>query len=120
MTTKECYEKIGANYDEAIGRMMKDERILKFVGMFLRDTSFAELKAAMESENYDEAFRMAHTLKGVCQNLSFTALYEPAQEITESLREKTRDVELAKSLLPKVTEQYERTTAGINELLQNI
>lgn len=119
MTIKECYEKIGADYEEAITRMMKDERIAKFAGMFLRDTSFTELKAAMETENYDEAFRMAHTLKGVCQNLSFTALYGPVQEITEALREKGRDIDLAKSLLPGVEAEYERTVAGIHEFLQN-
>lgn len=119
MTIKECYEKIGADYEEAITRMMKEERIVKFSGMFLRDTSFTELKAAMGTENYDEAFRMAHTLKGVCQNMSFTALFGPVQEITEALRESSRDIELAKRLFPEVEAEYERTTAGINELLQS-
>ena len=116
MTIKECYEKIGADYAEAITRMMKDERIAKFAGMFLRDTSFTELKAAMETENYDEAFRMAHTLKGVCQNLGLGALEAPCNAITEMLREPHRDVELAKSLLPDVTKQYEHTMEGVKSL----
>lgn len=119
MLIRECYEIIGADYEDAIGRMMKDERIVKFAGMFLKDTSFPELKEAMQREDYNMAFRMAHTLKGVCQNLSFTALYEPVQEITEALREKNRDIELAKSLFPRVEEEYERTTAGIKDFLQN-
>ena len=31
------------------------------------------LMNSMETGNMDEAFRAAHTLKGVCQNLSITA-----------------------------------------------
>jgi hypothetical protein len=30
----------------------------------------------LENKNYEDAFRSAHTLKGVCQNLSFDRLYE--------------------------------------------
>jgi len=33
-----------------------------------------------------EAFRAAHTLKGVCQNLGFTNLYQPTCDLTEVLR----------------------------------
>lgn len=116
MTTKECYDQIGGNYDEAMSRLMKDERVAKFVIMFLRDPSYEGLVREMTNENYDEAFRMAHTLKGVCQNLALSALYEPAHEITELLRENRRDIEKAKATLPMVTAQYERTVAGIREL----
>lgn len=37
-------------------------------------------------KNYDEAFRAAHTIKGICQNLSFNRLYESSYNMTESLR----------------------------------
>ena len=39
MTVQECYEAIGGNYQEAIGRMMDDARVKRFSGMFLKDTS---------------------------------------------------------------------------------
>ena len=35
------------------------------------------------------AFEAAHALKGVLGNLSLTPLYEPVQEITELLRNRT-------------------------------
>lgn len=117
MTAKECYEKIGGNYEEVLGRLMNEERIRRFAGMFLSDESFAGLRSAMEAKDYDQAFRMAHTLKGVSQNLSLAALYEAVNEITEALRETHRDVELAEHLYPSVQEQYERTCNGIRELL---
>ena len=43
----------------------------------------------MENKNYEDAFRGAHTLKGVCQNLSFDHLYEVSNELTELLRDRT-------------------------------
>ena len=47
-------------------RMVKEERVVKFVRMFERDPSYQGLVDAMDAGDYDEAFRMAHTLKGVC------------------------------------------------------
>ena len=44
-----------------------------------------------------EAFRAAHTLKGVCQNLGFTNLYQPTYDLTEVLR--TGTLEGTKELL---------------------
>lgn len=118
MTIKECYEQIGADFEEAMRRMMMEERIERFAGKFLADPSYAGLAEAMEKEDYDAAFRMAHTLKGVCQNLSLTDLCKPAEELTDALRESTRDIALAKSLMPEVTKQYERTTAGIRAFVE--
>ena len=48
MTVKECYDRIGGSYDEAKQRLMDDKRMVKFLGMFLRDTSFQEITAALE------------------------------------------------------------------------
>ena len=53
---------------------------------FLDDGSYQELVNALKEGRDEDAFRAAHTLKGVCQNLSFTSLYEPSQTITEALR----------------------------------
>ena len=40
----------------------------------------------------------------------------PSNAITEMLRAPHRDVELAKSLLPDVTKQYEHTMEGVKAL----
>ena len=48
----------------------------RFALKFLEDQSYIQLKQALENKNYEDAFRSAHTLKGVCQNLSFDRLYE--------------------------------------------
>jgi len=40
----------------------------------------------MEEKNYQEAFRAAHTIKGVCQNLGFTRLLESSSKMSDALR----------------------------------
>ena len=60
-----------------------------------------------ELRNYEDAFRSAHTLKGVCQNLSFDRLYEVSHELTELLRDGTGEQPGIPEAMEKVTEVYE-------------
>ncbi len=86
MTLKECYETMGADYQDVLKRLMSEKLIQKFSLRFLEDKSFDELMAALDAGNGDDAFRGAHTLKGVSQNLGFTRLYQSSGALTESLR----------------------------------
>lgn len=86
MTLKECYAAMGADYDEAMGRLRSERLVQKFVLKFLTDGSYDLLNSSFAAENWDEAFRAAHTIKGVCQNLSFTTLGESSSALCESLR----------------------------------
>lgn len=86
MTIEECYEKMGANYQDVIKRLPSEAMIKKFALKFREDTSFQELETALNEKQVDIAFRAAHTLKGVCMNLGFNHLYKPSFDITESLR----------------------------------
>jgi chemotaxis protein histidine kinase CheA len=64
----------------------------------------------------DEAFRAAHTMKGMCQNMAFTRLYQSSHDITETLRGK--DLETAKAQINIVTKDYNRVLTGIYKLLE--
>ena len=88
MTIQECYEAIGGNYEDVLRRLRSEALIRKFTLKFLEDQSYPLLKQALGDNNYEEAFRGAHTLKGVCQNLSFDRLYEVSSELTELLRDR--------------------------------
>ena len=68
------------------GRMLTDERVLKFVNLFLQDTSYADLEDALEVGDLETAFRASHTLRGLAENMGFPALFESAKELTEALR----------------------------------
>ncbi|MEY8401808.1 Hpt domain-containing protein [Oscillospiraceae bacterium 44-34] len=111
MTIQECYNALGGDYQEVLGRLYSEALVQKFVGKFLADQSFQQLEDNLKVGNYDEAFRAAHTLKGVSQNLSFTRLYQSSHEITEALR--TKNYELAVQLLPAVQADYEQTAQAI-------
>ena len=76
MTMQECYKAIGGKYEAVLGRLHSEALIQRFTLKFLEDQSYLQLKQALENKNYEDAFRSAHTLKGVCQNLSFDRLYE--------------------------------------------
>lgn len=78
MTLEECYTAMGANYQDVLKRFYKSDMIRRFVKMFLQDDSFRLLTDAMAKQDVKEAFRAAHTLKGVCLNLGFDNLSSPA------------------------------------------
>ncbi|MDE7168335.1 MAG: Hpt domain-containing protein [Clostridia bacterium] len=113
MTLEKFYEKIGGNYADTISRLMTEERILRFVRKFPADDSFNALKDALVRGSQEEAFRAAHTLKGVAQNLGFTALYEKASAVTEVLRGGSLDVA---ALMPDLESVYRLTVDGIADL----
>lgn len=114
MELKEFYDKIDGDYEDTVSRLMKDEIVKKFVIKFLNDKSFEELKSNLESSNMEDAFRSAHTLKGVASNLGMTKLYTVGSEITEALRHKEYDgVDV---MFEAVEKEYMKTIELIKQL----
>lgn len=102
---------MGANYEDVLKRLYNEGMICRFTLMFLNDDSYPKLEQSLKEGNAQEAFRAAHTLKGVCQNLGFTNLYQPTYELTEVLRAGT--LEGSGEWFARVTEQYKITTDAI-------
>lgn len=117
MTISEFYDLIGGDYEDIISRLYTDERIIKFLKLFLRDTSYQELRSCMQKGEWEEAFRAAHTLKGVAQNLSMNSIIKAAGNITEALR--IKNIELAKQLLPNVENTCDKVYSLLAELLES-
>jgi chemotaxis protein histidine kinase CheA len=115
MTVQEFYDEVGGDYNEIMSRLRTEDRIRKFAGMFTRDESYKALVQGINDGNVEEAFRAAHTMKGMCQNMAFTRLYKSSHEITEILR--GNDIDSAKQMLDVVTEDYNIVIAGIGKLL---
>lgn len=111
MTLKDCYLAVGGNYDDVIGRLRTERLVQKFVLKFPADGSYKLLVDSLESGDVSEAFRAAHTIKGMCQNLSFTTLEKSASAITEMLR--SGDLASARQYLPAVQTDYDRTVQAI-------
>ena len=102
MTLQEFYTRIGGNYEDTMRRLPSEAMIRKFVGKYPADPSYAQLEAAIEVKDWESAFRAAHTLKGVAQNLGFDSLYRVSAELTEALRgnKALKDYSLWEAVVP--------------------
>ncbi len=116
MDVKQCYAELGADYDDVMCRLRTDERIKKFLLKVADDKSFELLTESLEAHNIEEAFRAAHTLKGVCLNLSISKLYSVASDMTEALRGKTEYSDAYMPLYEKVKAEYEKTVKCIRAI----
>ena len=103
---EEFYKKIKGNYQEAISRMRDNERIKKYLKLFLVDESFDNLKKSINENDCKEAFKASHTLKGVIQNMAFTDLANFVVELTE-----------AQEIFPIVSEKYKIVIDEIDKIL---
>ena len=114
MDLKDCYLKFGGDFDEVLGRLRREQTVRKFVFKFLDDKSFSLFEASMVKKDYSEALRAVHTLKGICQNLSFTRLFESSSLVTKALKE--NDWNQAVDMMPRLSRDYYELINAIEEL----
>ncbi len=86
MTVEELYEAIGGDYAEALKRLPTEALVARFVVKFLDDPSCADVVSSWRAGDEAGAFEAAHKAKGVCANLSLTALADLTSRICEALR----------------------------------
>ena len=115
MTVQECYSVFGGDYLGVSARLRKDERILKYLRMFVSDESDRLLADALAGERYEEAFRHVHNLKGVALNLGLTPLQIPAETLCEALRPGKPTVDIS-AMTEAVFAAYRRIYSAIQLL----
>lgn len=112
-------EENGADVEATLNRFMGNDAIYrKFLGKFPSDPNYANLGTNIESENYEEAYKCAHALKGVVGNLGLTPIYEAVSTLVEELRNKANaDVDAARANeeWQQIKIVYEKFIAIINE-----
>ncbi len=118
MTLKECYTALGGNYDDVTARLRNEKIVQKFVIKFLSDTNYDLLCSSLEKGDYEEAFRAAHTIKGMCQNLSFDTLLNSSDKMTEALR--TGNKPETAEIMKQVTKDYQQTVSAIKAFQEGI
>lgn len=105
----------GIDYDDAMDRFGGNaELFFRLARKYLDGDNYARLVSAMEMHDFDEAYRQAHSLKGVAGNLSFTKLYNIAAEIASNLRE--GEYVTAESYLPDAEAAHERIVEALGKL----
>lgn len=102
----------GINYTEAMERFGGNADLYQRLAIkFLNDPHFSALEEALEEGDADQAFREAHSLKGVAGNLSFSKLYDEACRMSDALR--NHDLATAGSLIASMRAAHQSVTTAL-------
>jgi len=118
MNVKECYQSMGADYEDVMRRLVSEERVKKFLGKLLEDQSFSHLTEAMENGDLEKGFQVAHSLKGISLNLGLTPLAESSSKLTEALRKLEMNKDIG-PLFEETRNTYEDMAAAVEALLKS-
>ena len=111
MTLQECYEAMQGDYEGVMGRLRMEKMIQKFLLKILEDGNYDLLCSSLESGNWEEFFRAAHSMKGICSNLGITKLQESSSALTEAVRDGQPLTDMA--LFEQVQKDYKETVQAI-------
>lgn len=115
MTLQEFYVNMEGNYDDVKKRLLNEERIIKYLRRFCEDPTYADLTAYLAADNRTDAFRAAHTLKGLCANFGMETLGEPAFHLCEALRNRETK-EVVSGWYEQVSEAYGTCVEAIRQI----
>lgn len=106
----------GVDIDSAIERFVGNENLYaRMLKKFLEESSYNRLVKAISDKDPDEAVSASHTLKGLCGNLSFTALFKLFENQVNLFRADEWDK--AVGLMPEISEKYKEMTNVIKTWL---
>lgn len=86
MALEEFYAACGGDYAGVKGRLLTDERITKFLGIYFADPTYESLITSLAEQDLQTAFRAAHTMKGTSRDLGLTQIADAATELADALR----------------------------------
>lgn len=113
MTIKECYAKMGADYENIFGRI-GDAGLIEYLALkFTKDTNMQKLVDALARQDYETGFMAVHTLKGVVLNLGFSQLEPAIVALTEEMR--GGKAPQSQELVESVKDIYARTMLILEE-----
>ncbi len=120
MSIEECYQLMGGDYGQVLSRLMSPKLVSRFLAKFPEDKSYEDLESALAEGRVTDAFRAAHTLKGVCQSLGLGTLLASAQMMTDLLRGQTGEIpEQAMGCFEGVQNDYAITVDAIRSYLDS-
>ena len=121
MTLQNFYEAIGGDYEKMLRLLSSEKFILKYVAKFPQDPTYQTLCDSLAQNDWKEAFRAVHTLKGLCLNLGFQNLLDSSIVLTELLRPEKAEIDgtAVDAAFARVRADYEALIARIQVLLQD-
>lgn len=115
MELRQIYEQMQGDYDSVLGRLSKEDRIKKYLLMFVSKEMDQLITDALEQQDYEKAFREAHNLKGICANLSLDKLEQSASALTEELRKGKPERDIS-AYVQAMQDDYNMTVRVIKQL----
>lgn len=116
---KAALEEMGMDVDNTVKRFMGNETLyLKFLNKFQTDQSVASIQQYIAEHNAEEAFKSAHTLKGVAANLGLNPIAQYASDIVEIFRGKTQFSEVDTDRLGTLNEELKSKYEALMKLLK--
>lgn len=113
---KKVLEDAGIDMDENIRRFMGNFVLMdRFFTKFLTDINYMELNNALLNCDINRAFLAAHTLKGICGDLSLKRLGSIV--CRQSYLLKCGNLESAVAIMPEVSSEYEKLSAAFKSCL---
>jgi HPt (histidine-containing phosphotransfer) domain-containing protein len=111
-TTRSALVNAGINVDSALERFLDDEEMyFEFLLQFLDENGLPALQKTVASGDVKSAFDAAHTIKGVCANLSIDAMSDIVEPMVEVLR--AGSMEGVASELQRLTDTYDVVSDAI-------
>ena len=102
----------GIDYVDAMDRMDNSEDLYKTLALkYLDNDNYAELIAAMDVGNYDDAYKAAHSLKGVSGNLSFKKIFDVSAAVSTALFQ--GEYQAAAEMLPDLKAAHDQVIDGL-------
>lgn len=99
---------------DATERFVKNDGMFKkFLFRFPRENDFEELFRLLEEKKWEEAFPVAHNMKGVAANLALKSVYEAICPVSDLLKRGGRPEEEAVERLKRA---YEETLLVIEQV----
>lgn len=82
------------NVEEGLGRVRNNASLYKrMLSMFIDSKEVGQLEEFLDQNNYEEASRASHSIKGIAGNLSLPDLFSISDILTEELRKGIKDDE---------------------------
>lgn len=116
MDVKECYEAMEADYDGVMGRLLKEDRVKKYLLKFAQRDDYQQLELSLKEGRYQDAFRHAHDLKGNGLNLGLVKLYTASDVLCEALRGKDRPDTDITGMVEAVRDAYNNIQEAVSGL----
>lgn len=105
----------GIDVEAAAERFMGDvAAFVKFLKKFPTDPNYAKLEEAVGNDEPGKALSAAHTLNGVCGNLSIIPLHRLLAKQVEHIR--ANEWKRAVGVMKEIRMEYERVKAAVAKL----